>query len=120
MCKVKVCCLLFPIHSWTKCRNRLVPLIDPKDQKLSSKLRHLVERLVPSSFTYTSSGRIFICTYLAPKMMVIPVGDPLCTIIAKEAFIRELKEMKKGNSERMTYIQNQKDILRARKRVGSP
>jgi hypothetical protein len=102
------------------CCNRLVPLNDSKDHKLPEKLRHLVRHLVPSGITYSSSGKSFSRTYLIPKMIVILTGDPLCTAIAKEAFIRELKGTKRGDSERTQYILKQKEILKARKRVSSP
>ena len=116
MCQIKVRYLFYFFTSFFDlCCNRLVPLIEPADNKLSEKIIHLVERLVPSSITYSSSGKIFSRTYLAPKMTVTLVGIPLCIAAAKQDFILELK---KSDSDRVAYIRKQKGVLKIRKRVG--
>lgn len=120
MRKIKVCCPPPSILFLDLCCNRLVPLNDSKDHKLSDKLRHLVRHLVPSGLTYSPSGKLSSRTRLIPEMIVILIGDLLCTAVEKDVFIRELKETKRGDSERMEYILKQKDLLKARKRVSSP
>lgn len=102
------------------CCNRLTPLNDSKDHKLSDKLLYLVKRLVPSGLIYSSNGKIFSCIYLTLNMTAVFTGHPLCITIAREALIRELKDPKKDKSELMAHILKQKDVLKARKRVSSP